>query len=55
MSRVVHSRLNSLIKGETAACLLVLESLVDVMGETFCHPIVVLGQVRIAWDLGAAV
>lgn len=51
MSGIVHSCLYHLIEGEAGSCLLVLYAHVDVVGEAFCHPVVMFGQVRIAGDL----
>lgn len=54
MSWVVDTSLDHLVEGEPTGCLLVLQLHVDVVSEAFCHPIIMLGQVGIAWDLAVA-
>lgn len=52
---IVYPRLYHLIEREAAARLLVLQLVVDVVREAFCHPVVVLGQIRISGNLTIAV
>ena len=49
MSGVVDTSLDHLIESEAARCLLVLQFHVNVVSETFCHPVVMLGQI---WEAG---
>ena len=49
MSGVVDTCLDHLIESEAARCLLVLQFHVNVVSETFCHPVVMLGQI---WEAG---
>lgn len=51
MTGVVHSSLYQSIKGEPTTRLLVFKSLVDVVRQTFCHPVFVLGQVWVPGNL----